>query len=157
MTATPAPSSAPRWGAWLFALLCVAGVLDAFTGWVEPVFDALAHQFYEIPQLAAVRRPGQLALVRAHAALLALAVSIGLMVTPRLDRHWRWWWAVFVTAYALRAAIWTAGGNLPLVPGDSSHYVEVATSAVSRASMAISCATAVFGTHWPKYVLRHSM
>ena len=28
----------------------------------------------------------------------------------------------------VRAAIWTAGGNLPLVPGDSCHYVEIASS-----------------------------
>ena len=30
--------------------------------------------------------------------------------------------------YAVRAAIWICGGNLPLVPGDSCHYLEVATS-----------------------------
>ena len=29
-----------------------------------------------------------------------------------------------------RAVIWICGGNLPLVPGDSRHYVEVATSAL---------------------------
>ncbi len=30
--------------------------------------------------------------------------------------------------YAIRAVIWICGGNLPLVPGDSCHYLEVATS-----------------------------
>jgi 4-amino-4-deoxy-L-arabinose transferase-like glycosyltransferase len=29
---------------------------------------------------------------------------------------------------AVRAAFWIVGGNLPLVPGDSSHYIEVARS-----------------------------
>ena len=30
--------------------------------------------------------------------------------------------------YVIRAIIWICGGNLPLVPGDSCHYLEVATS-----------------------------
>ena len=33
-----------------------------------------------------------------------------------------------MVAYAIRATIWTAGGNLPLVPGDSCHYIEIASS-----------------------------
>ena len=36
--------------------------------------------------------------------------------------------AVFLVGYALRATAWIVGGNLPLVPGDSCHYLEVATS-----------------------------
>ena len=36
--------------------------------------------------------------------------------------------AILGIGYAIRAVIWICGGNLPLVPGDSCHYLEVATS-----------------------------
>ena len=103
-------------------------VADVFVGWVEPFFDVIAHLFYEVPELAVLRRPSQLTLVRVHLVVLGLLASVGLWLAPRLGRHARWWVAIVTAGYAIRAVIWIAGGNLPLVPGDSSHYVEVATS-----------------------------
>ena len=44
------------------------------------------------------------------------------------DQHGRRWLAVFAIGYAIRAVVWICGSNLPLVPGDSCHYLEVATS-----------------------------
>ena len=108
----------------------VGAWLDHSTGWIDAAFDAVAHQFYEVPVLERLRRPSQLALVRMHLAVLVGLASLGLVASGRLGRHGRGWWAVFVLAYAIRALAWTAGGNLPLVPGDSCHYVEIATSIV---------------------------
>ncbi len=108
--------------------LAAGAWLDRSNGWVDHAFDAVAHLFYEVPVLAKLRRPSQLALVRMHLLIGLGLAAIGLLVAPRLDRHGRSWWLVFVVAYAIRATIWTAGGNLPLVPGDSCHYVEIASS-----------------------------
>ncbi len=115
-------------GLGLLAALALGAWIDRSTGWVAPAFDFVAHQFYEVPVLARLRRPAQLPLVRMHLAVGLGLAALGLLVSGRLDRHARGWWWVFVGAYAIRAAAWTAGGNLPLVPGDSCHYVEVATS-----------------------------
>ena len=110
------PSSAI--GAWL----------DVRYGWITPAFDAIAHQFYEVPLLAAIRRPSQLVLVRWHLAIGSILLVLGLFAAPWLSRHGRVWLAIFGIGYAIRAVIWICGGNLPLVPGDSCHYLEVATS-----------------------------
>ncbi len=110
--------------------LAVGGWLDHSTGWVDRGFDAVAHLFYEVPVLERLRRPSQLALVRMHLGIALALAAAGLVASPRLDRHGRAWWAIFVAAYAIRASAWIAGGNLPLVPGDSCHYIEVATSIV---------------------------
>ena len=112
----------------IIVALVVGGVADAQTGWFARVFDFVAHQFYEIPMLAAIRRPSQLLLARWHVVVFGMLAALGLLLAGRLDRHRRHWWTVFMVAYAIRAVVWIAGGNLPLVPGDSSHYVEVATS-----------------------------
>ena len=101
---------------------------DGRWGWIEPAFGAVAHLFFEVPLLAAIRRPGQLALVRAHLALLSVLTSGGCLAAPWLGRHGRACTGVFLLGYALRAGVWIAGGNLPLVPGDSCHYLEVARS-----------------------------
>ena len=53
---------------------------------------------------------------------------LGLLVATRLSPHGRRCLAVFAFGYAIRAAVWICGGNVPLVPGDSCHYLEVATS-----------------------------
>ena len=105
-----------------------AAWLDARYGWITPAFDAVAHQFYEVPLLAAVRRPSQLVLVRWHLAIGSALLVLGLLLAPWLGRHGRAWLAIFGIGYAIRAVIWICGGNLPLVPGDSCHYLEVATS-----------------------------
>jgi len=101
---------------------------DRAFGWVGPAFDAVAHLFYEVPVLAAVRRPTQLPLLRGHLAVLGLLAAAGALASTRLGPHARRCVAVFLVAYAVRAGVWVAGGNLPLVPGDSCHYLEVATS-----------------------------
>ena len=102
--------------------------LDLSTGWLERATDAVGHLFYEVPVLARLRRPSQIPLVRMHLAIGLGLTLLGLRLAPSIGRHGRRWWTFFVVAYAIRAAIWTAGGNLPLVPGDSCHYVEVASS-----------------------------
>jgi 4-amino-4-deoxy-L-arabinose transferase-like glycosyltransferase len=120
-----------RWVAVGFVLgvSLVAGTwLDANDRWLDRAFDAIAHLFYEVPVLAAIRRPSQLVLFRMHLAIGLIVATVGLLATPWLDRHGRGWCLAFLIAYAIRATIWTVGGNLPLVPGDSSHYVEVASS-----------------------------
>lgn len=125
------PGSGRRWlgvGVALAGAL-VAGILaDRATGWVEPAFDAVAHLFYEVPLLARVRRPTQLPLVRAHLAIGLAMASACLVLAPWLRPHARAWWATFCVGYAIRALFWILGGNLPLVPGDSCHYLEVASS-----------------------------
>jgi 4-amino-4-deoxy-L-arabinose transferase-like glycosyltransferase len=102
--------------------------LDARDGWITAAFDAVAHQFYEVPLLAAVRRPSQLLLVRCHLAVGSVLLVLALLLGPWLSRHGRAWLAIFALAYAIRSGVWICGGNLPLVPGDSSHYLEVSTS-----------------------------
>lgn len=120
-----------RWlwlGLALAALLVIGTILDRASGWITPAFDAVAHLFYEIPVLAQIRRPSQLVLVRAHLAILLALVPMGCLAAPRVSAHGRIWWAIFCVGYAIRATAWIAGGNLPLVPGDSCHYLEVASS-----------------------------
>ena len=127
-----APSSTPRrlvaLGFALALALAAGAWLDHATGWFDRGFDAVAHLWYEVPVLARLRRPSQLGLARMHLAVGLGLAALGLIASPRLDRHGRLWWAAFVVAYAIRAVAWTAGGNLPLIPGDSCHYIEVATS-----------------------------
>jgi hypothetical protein len=115
-------------GLGLLAALIVVALADRANGWVAPAFDAVAHQFYEVPVLARVRRPTQLPLVRAHLAIFTAMAAAGCLLAPRLGTHGRRWWAILCVGYAIRAIIWIAGGNLPLVPGDSCHYLEVASS-----------------------------
>jgi 4-amino-4-deoxy-L-arabinose transferase-like glycosyltransferase len=112
----------------LLALLGIGAGLDLATGWIDGAFDFVAHQFYEIPLLAEIRRPSQLGLTRAHLLVCAALAASGLFAARWLSGNARSFWAIFVVAYAIRAVIWIAGGNLPLVPGDSCHYLEVATS-----------------------------
>ncbi len=110
------------------ALAVVAGWLDFRYGWITLAFDFVAHQFYEVPIVAAVRRPSQLLLTRWHLAIFAAYLTLGLAIGPWLSRHGRAWLTVFGAGYVIRAIVWICGSNLPLVPGDSCHYLEVATS-----------------------------
>ncbi|MGE3820931.1 MAG: ArnT family glycosyltransferase [Isosphaeraceae bacterium] len=109
-------------------VLITAVWADHVLGWFEVVFDFVAHLFYEVPMLARVRRPSQVPLARAHLLALGVGVAITLLLRPGLTSHRSRWAWIFLLGYALRATVWVAGGNVPLVPGDSSHYVEVATS-----------------------------
>ena len=54
----------------------IAAWLDVRYGWITPVFDAVAHLFYEVPLLAGVRRPSQLVLVRWHLAILSALIVL---------------------------------------------------------------------------------
>jgi hypothetical protein len=123
----------PKRGQLGLALLAAAAAaaaawLDLRYGWITPAFQAIAHQFYEIPLLARLRQPSQLILVRWHLAIGSALFVAGLAAASWLNRHGRTWLVIFGLGYALRAVIWICGGNLPLVPGDSCHYLEVATS-----------------------------
>jgi hypothetical protein len=108
-----------------------AAWLDSRFGWITPVFDAIAHQFYEVSLLERLRRPSQLVLVRAHLAAGSILLVLGLLASAWLGRHGRRWLAVFAVGYAIRALVWICGSNLPLVPGDSCHCLEIATSVLN--------------------------
>ena len=127
--------STPARGWWgvISLVLAVAAVVAAWadwqTGWITPAFDLVAHQFYEIPMLAQIPPS-----VPAPAGPLASRHRHGDgrsrpgCSSTALGRHGRTWLAIFWVGYAIRATVWICGGNLPLVPGDSCHYLEVATS-----------------------------
>lgn len=120
----------------LFLALALAGGIwtDQRFGWVAPAFDAVSRMFHEIPvtapmvTLAQIRQPSQIALVRWHAVILTALAVAGCFFAPWLGAHGRRWCIIFYVGYAVRAIVWIAGGNLPLVPGDSCHYLEVASS-----------------------------
>jgi hypothetical protein len=107
---------------------CIGAYLDWKYAWITPGFHYVAHEFYEFSLLAYLRRPSQIVLVRWHLAIGSVLTVAGLLAAPRLSRHGRLWLAIFGAGYAIRAVIWICASNLPLVPGDSCHYVEVATS-----------------------------
>jgi hypothetical protein len=119
---------------WLSLALCAGAVataaawLDARYGWITPAFDFVAHQFFEVPLLARIRRPSQLVLVRWHLAIGSVLLVVSLLGAARLDPHGRRFLVVFAIGYAIRAIVWICGSNLPLVPGDSCHYLEIANS-----------------------------
>ena len=81
-----------------------------------------------MPLLARLRHPSQLVLTRWHLAIGAAYLAAALAIAPWLSRHGRAWLTILGIGYAIRAIIWICGSNLPLVPGDSCHYIEVATS-----------------------------
>ena len=144
--------SRESWG--VFSLVLAAGAVAAAwadwrTGWITPAFDFVAHQFYEIPMLARIRRPSQLTLVRVHLAIGMALLVLGLAMCSRLGRHGRAWMAIFWVGYAIRATVWICGGNLPLVPGDSCHYLEVATS-VYRGEGPVKHYVESFFTDYPR-------
>ena len=124
---------------------------DWRTGWITPAFDFVAHQFYEVPMLAAdppavPACPGPRATWRSARSLLVAGTAA---LFPRLGRHGRPWLAIFWVGYAIRATVWICGGNLPLVPGDSCHYLEVATS-VYRGEGPVKHYVESFFTDYPR-------
>ena len=128
----------------------VAAWLDWRTGWITPAFDFVAHQFYEIPMLArdppAVPAPA--GAVRTWRSARRCWCS-GWRCVARLGGHGRAWLAIFWVGYAIRATVWICGGNLPLVPGDSCHYLEVATS-VYRGEGPVKHYVESFFTDYPR-------
>ena len=145
----------PSRGWWSVISLVMAGAAmtaawaDWRTGWITPAFDFVAHQFYEIPMLERIRRPSQLLLVREHLAIAAALAVLGLAMRARLGGHGRAWLAIFWVGYTIRATVWICGGNLPLVPGDSCHYLEVATS-VYRGEGPVKHYVESFFTDYPR-------
>jgi hypothetical protein len=137
-------------------LAVLAAWADWRTGWITPAFDFVAHQFYEIPMLARIRRPTQLFLVRAHLAVAAGLLALGLALAPRFGRHGRAAMLILWVGYLLRATIWICGGNLPLVPGDSCHYLEVATS-VFRGEGPVKHYVESFFAEYPKILQGHGV
>ena len=89
-TAAPGPGRS-RPALAVGAAAIVAAWLDVRYGWIDPAFDVVAHQFYEVPLLAQLRRPSQLVLVRWHLGILASYLTLGLAVRPWLSRHARAW------------------------------------------------------------------
>ncbi len=135
MTTTTSDSAAPPNGRSLviagivtLAIAAVGAGLDVQFGWLAHVHQFIAHQFYEVPQLAKLRAPSQLALLRVHLAIWMGLLGIGLIAASRINHHGRMWLAIFLVGYAIRATAWIIGGNLPMVSGDSPHYVEIASS-----------------------------
>ena len=112
----------------ILAIAAAAAWLDVRFGAVATAFDFIAHQFYEIPMLASIRRPSQIALVRVHLTIFASLACCAAAVTPFLSRNGKLLVQIFLIGYAFRAVVWIVGGNLPLVPGDDCHYLEVAKS-----------------------------
>lgn len=112
-------------GAGSIALASNAGPVPAC---LAALHNAVAHQFYEVPALAAIRAPSQLALLRWHGSVWLGALALFLACATRMGRDPRRLVAVLLLAWAIRAGAWITGGNLPLVPGDSSHYVETGNS-----------------------------
>ncbi|HEY2156362.1 MAG TPA: glycosyltransferase family 39 protein [Isosphaeraceae bacterium] len=111
-----------------FIVVAALFLVGLRSSWVASAFDFIARQFYEVPGVAAIRRPSQISVFRGHLMILAGLAAAGLVALPWLDRHKRRWWMVFMLGYAIRATAWIVGGNLPMVSGDSPHYVEVASS-----------------------------
>jgi hypothetical protein len=99
-----------------------------FMKWDSVVFRAISRLFYEQSAIAALREPSQFVLVH-YLSLLWLVFPVTLAIAwKRLSPHSRSWVVIMMVAYTIRATIWIAGSNLPLVPGDSCHYVEIASS-----------------------------
>ena len=112
----------------ILAIAAAAAWLDVRMGAVAAAFDFIAHQFYEIPMLASIRRPSQIALVRVHLLIFASLSCCAAAVSPFLSKNGKSLVKIFLIGYAFRAVVWIVGGNMPLVPGDSCHYLEVAKS-----------------------------
>ena len=87
------PGSHGRWlplALFAAAVSAIGAWLDTRYGWITPAFDAIAHQFYEVPLLAAIRRPSQLVLVRWHLAIGSILLVLGLLRgTHGSNRHGR--------------------------------------------------------------------
>lgn len=105
-------------------LIISFGLIAWLTGaWVEPCFDWVAG-FFTFPghPLLQIRRPSQLPLFAWHTRILIALLGLVLVIWPRCSAERRWLWAAVLIGYALRAAVWCIGGNLPIVPGDSAHH-----------------------------------
>ena len=86
----------------------VAAWLDVRYGWITPAFDAVAHQFYEVPLLAAVRRPRSSSSSAGTWRSARPTSTLGLLATPWLDS------ARAGLAGGLRRRLCDPGGHLDL-------------------------------------------
>ena len=107
--------------------LVFVGIL-LFLGWDAVVFRAIARLFYEQSALAALRQPSQIVLTH-YLSWVGFGFLILLSIAWKwLSPHARRWMLIVAVACSIRAVIWVAGSNLPLVPGDSCHCVEISSS-----------------------------
>jgi hypothetical protein len=120
-------------------------------GWIEPTFDWLA-RFFTFPgsPLLAIRRPSQLELLAVHSRLFLPCLSLLLLTWSAWNFEARWVSAALVLGYFLRAAVWCIGGNLPIVPGDSAHYWNLANSIV-RGEGPVLHYVASFFRYYPRW------
>ena len=121
----------PRW----VSLALGLGIAAALGAWLDLRYR-LGHAGFRRDRPSVLRGPApgpHPPAVAAHPGPLASGDRIGLACSGRsrlglAQPAGRRWLAIFAVGYAIRAVIWICGGNLPLVPGDSCHYLEVATS-----------------------------
>jgi hypothetical protein len=110
------------------AAVCVGTWADVAFGWFEMAFVWVSRLFYEVSPIATIRQPTQVPLARVHLLIVAVGTGLALGLAPWIGRAGRALAAVLIVGYAVRAVLWIIGGNLPCVPGDSAHYIEVARS-----------------------------
>ncbi|RLT14746.1 MAG: hypothetical protein DWI24_02450 [Planctomycetota bacterium] len=110
-----------------FSILLALSATPALNA-LRVVHGWVAHQFFEVPQLAALRASSQLAILRYQLIFWSPSLAIWLLVGRKCNREVRTLGYVLLIAWAIRAGAWVVGGNLPLIPGDSSHYIETANS-----------------------------
>lgn len=108
-------------GMFLLGITPALSSLSLVHGW-------LSHQFFEVPQLAAIRSETQTVLLRYHLGVWLLGLAIWQAVSLKCNSELARFLGVLQLGWAIRALAWIIGGNLPLVPGDSSHYIETANS-----------------------------
>lgn len=111
----------------VIGLCLLAGLAPVVSG-LGLIFHFVAHQFYEMPQLAGLRAASQMALLKYHIAVWLIVAATWLVANQKFSPEMQKIGWVLLLGWALRAGAWIAGGNLPLIPGDSSHYIETANS-----------------------------
>jgi hypothetical protein len=92
------------------------------------VFRAISRLCCEQSALTALREPTQIALFH-YLGLIGFGLAMTLVIAwRRLSPHARCCFLIMMLAFVVRATIWIVGSNLPVEPGDGSHYVEIASS-----------------------------
>ena len=88
----------------------------------------VAHQFFEVPQLASLRAESQMVLLRGHLTVWCGLLAVWIQLGRKCNREIKTLGYVILIGWAIRSGAWIVGGNLPLIPGDSSHYIETSNS-----------------------------
>jgi hypothetical protein len=121
-------AAAPIAGLLILGSVAAGWWLEYQAAWFDPAFATLTRLFDEPSTVARIRLPTQTAVARALIPLSLVGVGLLLLALPRLSPGSRSVAALLVLGWFVRAGFWIVAGNLPLVPGDSSHYIEVARS-----------------------------